>query len=179
MISVKKITSFICTVILFVFVLACNEKPEPAEEINTRELQESVTLTAKDIEQIDYVEYVLSDTSEKATTDWIKFQEFQLQIEALKKGNLSFFKDDRDILKAFITDLKNEIPETLDESAIVVRLIALETSIYKLEGIATLHNPEKDTLLNAIKEVLTGHTNLIFQINKKFEKESQSIQKPN
>ncbi|NND52171.1 MAG: hypothetical protein HKN54_07185 [Flavobacteriaceae bacterium] len=91
---------------------------------------------------------------------------------------MSFFKDDKTILQSYITDLKNEIPEKLNENSIVVRLVALETSIYKLEGIAIVPDAKKEELLQSIKDVLVSHVNLIFQINKKLEKDAQNIVKP-
>lgn len=140
---------------------------------------ESYKLTAKDIETIQYTEYVMSDAAERATKDWAKFQELSLQIELLKKADLSFFKDDKAILQGFINDLKNTIPNNLNQSSIFVRVVALETVIYKLEGTANLHDVKKEDLLSSIEATLIAHTNLIFQINKTLEKEAQKIKKPN
>jgi hypothetical protein len=50
--------------------------------------------------------------------------------------------------------------------------------MYKLEGLSTLDRAENDALLLAINGVITAHSNLIFQMNKKFEKEAQNVNKP-
>lgn len=135
-------------------------------------------LTIKDIDNIEYTDYALSDSAINITQNWPAFLELNKQIEILKQADLSFFKDDKAILKSTISDLKNEIPEQLNQTAIEVRLISLETNLYKLEGSAILDNSKKETLLNDIKDVLLSHTNLIFQINRKLEKDAQTIQKP-
>jgi hypothetical protein len=55
----------------------------------------------------------------------------------------------------------------------------IETTFLKLEGLASLSSAKKEDLLIIIKDVLVSYTNLVFQMNKKFEKESQNIEKPN
>lgn len=165
--------------ILLVLILSCNKIAQSNEkalqEVNPKEFK----VSSNDINQIKFTEYVLSDLAEKYTIDWLKFQSLQEEINLLKKGDISFFSDDKTILKGFITDLKIEIPETLNIPSILVRLSVLETTIFKLESIANLNNVEKEFLINAIKEVLVANSNVILQVNKIFEKNSQKIEKPN
>ena len=157
---------------------SCKSDEKGDEEEHVEIPAESVKLTAKDVATIKFTEYALSDSGEETTKDWLKFQELFAQIELLKKADLSFFKDDKVILRGFLEDLKNEIPETLNESSIIVRLIAMETTIYKLEGLAIIPNAKTEDLINAVSDVLMAHNNLIFQINKKLEKDNQQIEKP-
>ena len=53
------------------------------------------------------------------------------------------------------------MPEEFNIPSIQARLSALETAIFKLEGINNLKNLDKETILNYIKEVLVAHSNLI------------------
>ena len=168
----------ISSIVLFVN-LSCNRSNEVIEELPQNTSSKENKITIKDIEQIKYTEFALSDLSENYTRNWLKFQEFLSRIEILKKGDLLFFKDDKVILQGFITDLKNEIPEDLNTPSTLVRLTVLETTMFKLEGISNINNVKKEMVLNAIRDVLVAHSNLIFQINKKFEKDSQNIEKPN
>ena len=140
--------------------------------------QNDKKVSAKDIAGINYTEYALSDTAENVTKDWLKFHELANQIELLKGGDLSFFKDDITLLNGFVNDMTSEIPEQLNEPSIIVRLVALKTTMYKLEGSANLERETKEALLRSIEDVLIAHTNLIFQINKKLEKDAQNITKP-
>ena len=166
--------------IIMIVTVSCKNDTTVVNETtsDTADIQND-KLTKSDIESIEYTEYVLSDTAEKITESWSAFLELNRQIEFLKEADLSFFKDDKDILRSTLTDLKNEIPETLNQTAIEVRLLALETNIFKLEGIAILDKAKKTDLIESVKDVLLSHTNLIFQINRKLEKDAQNIQKPN
>lgn len=158
---------------------ACKkELTEP--DVTVEESQKpDYNLAASDLESLAYTDYALSNEAELAVKDWVKFHELSTQIEALKKADLSFFIEDKTILQSYLTDLKNEIPEKLNENSIIVRLIALETSIYKLEGIAIVPDVSKAVLLQNIKDVLVSHVNLIFQINKTLEKNAQNVIRPN
>lgn len=165
------------SMLLFI-LLGCKNKGEQVEALSSNAESQDHRITGNDIEQLKYTEFALSDLAEDATTDWLKFQELQSQIEILKKGDLSFFRDDKAILVSLLTDLKNEIPETVNVPSVAVRLSVLETVMFKLEGLATLERVKKEDLLQTINDVLIAHSNLIFQINKKFEKEAQNINKP-
>ena len=175
--NIIKIFTFLS---MTLFILSCNPdvKNESAivDEITTID---SSIITANDISKIKFTEYALSKITQNKTSNWQKFNELSNKIELLRTGDLSFFRDDKAILEGFIADLKNEIPESLNTQSILVRLTVIETVFLKLEGLASLKTAKKEDLLIAIKDVLLSYTNLIFQMNKKFEKESQKIEKPN
>jgi hypothetical protein len=108
----------------------------------------------------------------------LKFQELRKHIDDLKKGDLSFFIEEKTIIQEFTTELESQIPESLNDASINARLVALKTTIYKLHDDATLNSHDKKLLLISIKETLIAQISLIFQINKKFEKDGQQIKKP-
>jgi len=163
---------------IFFIALGCNSKSKLGEQANEIiDLKEN-QITSKDIEQLKYVEFVLSNLSEKAISNWLKFQEFNGHMEILKKGDLSFFKDEKAILQTFFIDFATEIPESINTPSILVRLSVLESTVLKLEGISKFNNVKKEIVLAAIREVLIAHSNLILQINKKFELDSQNVKKP-
>ncbi|MCB0463915.1 MAG: hypothetical protein KDC81_14545 [Flavobacteriaceae bacterium] len=167
------------SLLVILFISSCNTKT--ANDSNTDEeiiTIDSSKITAKDIAKLKYTDYALSNLTISKTTNWQKFNELTNKIELLKTGDLSFFRDDKAILESFITDLKNEVPESLKTPAISARLKVIETVFLKLEGLASLSSAKKEDLLIAIKDVLISYTNLVFQMNKKFEKESQNIEKP-
>jgi hypothetical protein len=173
---------YVVPYIMLVFILTVLLQCKNYNDANTMKLQENnietQKISSKDIESIKYTEYVLSDLAQEKTKDWITFQNLLDQIELLKKGDVSFFKDDKTILKSFIDDLKNEIPESLNTTSIIVRLTVLETTLFKLNELLNLQNVTKQSILNNIKDVLIAYNNVILQINKKMEKESQNIVKP-
>ena len=171
--------------LLFVLGLIINGcRPEAEQAVQPDEDQQASQsinwqkITEKDISDLKYTEYVLSDMAEIATKDWLKFGELNNQIELLKTADLSFFADDITLLEGFLNDLESEIPETLGETSILVRLSALKTALYKFEGSASLQRESKEAVMQSILDVLVAHSNLIFQINKKLEKDAQNIEKP-
>jgi len=166
----------IAVLIGFISLFNCKEKKT---EIDSNPVTyEEINITSKDIEGIKYTDYALSNLSEKQIENWLQFQELNSQIEILKKGDLSFFNDETELVTTFIKELKEEIPEKLNTPSIQARISVLETCFFKLEGIKNLKNLDKKTILSFIKEVLISHSNLILQINKKLEQESQKIEKP-
>ena len=143
------------------------------DENNTASL-----ITKKTIQKLNYLEFGLDAKVEKITKKWKKYTELDGVISNLKQADLSYFKDNHEIIEALITDLKQTVPKKLNSPSIVSRLIALETKIYKLESVVNLSNSSTETLMSSIKEVLVSFSNLNLQMNKKIERESQKIKKP-
>ncbi len=176
--QLKTFNSLILICIILFLNLSCDKTTQSSEKKLQVITTEVSKVSAKDINQIKFTEFALSDLTVKHTIDWLKFQELQQNIDLLKKGDISFLTDDVTILQSFFKDLKIEIPETLNIPSILVRLSALETTVFKLESIAKLNNVKNEVLISVIKEVLVANSNVILQINKKFEKDSQKIEKP-
>ena len=139
---------------------------------------EYTKITPQDIKGIKYTEYVLSDLAKKEVANWTKFKDLDIEIENLKNGTLSFFKDDKTILQALITDIKNEVPESLNSSSIIVRISVLETAMYKVDETLNLQSSTKEAVVEDIERLLLAYNNCIYQINKVIEKASQNIIKP-
>jgi hypothetical protein len=166
--------------LVILFISSCNtQTTNNSNIIEEIETIDSSQITSRDITKLKYTDFALSNLTKSKTSNWQKFNELTDKIEILKTGDLSFFRDDKAILVGFLNDLKNEIPESLKTPAILVRLSVIETTFLKLEGLASLSSAKKEDLLIIIKDVLVSYTNLVFQMNKKFEKESQNIEKPN
>ncbi|MDA7558535.1 hypothetical protein N8768_05190 [Flavobacteriaceae bacterium] len=170
--------SVVFCLIIFLFGCLNTEKLE-SNSIPQISSIDSSQVTTQNISNLKYTEYVLSDISKIKVRDWQKLNDLMDIIEEVKLGNLSFLNNDKVILDSFFTDLKNEIPESIKSTSILVRLTVIETLFLKLEGIMSLKFTQKENLLKNIKDILVSHSNLILQLNKKFEKESQNIKKPN
>lgn len=179
MFKIKIESLFLLSCLLIFLNSGCDRASQLGEKNLNQISTKKLNVTAKDISQLNYTEFALSNLSEKATENWLKFQELQKEIEILKNGSLSFFKDDKAVLQSFFKDLKVEIPESLNIPTILVRLSVLETTIFKLKGISNIKNIKNELLLDVIRDVLVANSFIILQMNKKFEKDSQDIQKPN
>ncbi|MDB9960995.1 hypothetical protein OAD62_02780 [Oceanihabitans sp.] len=168
-------------VLLILGVLfCCISCAKQEESIALNDIQEETVsqITKEDISKLNFKEFILDAKAEKTLESWQKYYELDNMINNVNQANLAFFKNNNEILIAFIDDLKATTPEVINTPLIMARLVVLETKIFKLEGVVNLSNPEKKELLSVIKECLSAFSNLNLQINKKFEKDSQNIQKP-
>ena len=162
--------------LLICFVSCTNSKGNSAQIIQEKS---NVSIISKDdISKINYIEFVLDSKAEKIFETWAKYIELENLMTNLKQGDLSFFKDNDALLLAFIEDFKSTVPDQINSPSIQVRIKALETKIYKLESAVSLSTTSKEDMISSVKELLIAFSNFNLQINKKFEKESQNIQKP-
>lgn len=170
---------------LFVFILIALSLTTCADKANLDNLASDVEqkseqqISSKNIDNLDFTDYALSDESLRKIASWNQYNELNGYIEALKKANFDFFREEKSILKTLLDDSVANLPEQIKTKAVTARIIAFQTSCYKLHGELEGNGQSKEATLNAIKEVLIAFANLNFQINKKFEKEGQNIQKPN
>ena len=168
-------------ILLFSFFLIsltnCKKETQQAEILN-KDNQESQKILKSDIDIIKYTDYILSDQSVKVTADWVKFLELQDEIEKLKKGELTFFRDDIVLIKTLTKELKEAIPESLNKHVITTRITVLENNLYNLHSELNLKRPTKNYTLKSIKALLISASNLKLQINKQLEMDSQNIIKP-
>ncbi|WP_296311787.1 hypothetical protein [Winogradskyella sp. UBA3174] len=163
-------------VIVVVFSIACsfliiscdNSKTDQTSAVKN-ESQTELKISAKAIEGFKYDDYALSNEGQDLVNGWEKYQELSIQINYLKKADLSFFNSDKKLLTDFISDLNENVPERLQTNSITSRVLIVETKLLKLNENLTISNITTETKLSSIKEVLVAFSNLIFQINWKLE----------
>jgi len=168
---------FLSLLCLLFCLFACNQ----AENENASDSQnkvDSLKVTKEDISKLDFIEFVLDEKAEKLFENWTSYTELDNHISDLKQGDISFFKDNPELLNALLKDFKETLPEQINSPAILARVKELETKIYKLQSITNITNGNKNVLYPVIKELLISFSNFNLQVNKKIEKESQNIQKP-
>jgi len=156
----SKLNLIISRLIMLIVIsinIQCKKIEEPNLEQELEDTTEFIKITSQDINNIKYTEFVFSDLANKETENWAKFKKLEAEIENLKNGSLSFFKDDKTILKGFITDLKNEVPESLNRSSIIVRLSVLETAIYKFDETVNLQSSTVDAIIEDVKRLLLAY----------------------
>lgn len=158
-------------------ILSCSQNKQETSADNT-EVSQEVVLSKEAIASLRLTEYVLDAKAEKTLSTWQKYNELEGLVSDVKNVDLTFFKDNKEVLKSFLDDLKSTIPESINTPAIQARLKIVETMGYKLEDQVMLSQPKQADVLVAIKSFLEAVSNLNFQINKKLERDSQKIQKP-
>ncbi|TWO31552.1 hypothetical protein E1J38_013055 [Seonamhaeicola sediminis] len=161
-------------VILVVF--SCKNSQENEGDININ--KDNQEITEKDISNIDYIEFLLDEKTEKHTADWIEYNQIQEIIGNVKKGDLSFLQKNRAVIDSTLTELKLYIPEPLNSPSISARINAFETKMLNLESIYNLNTTTKEDLLKALKDFFVAFSNLNLQMNKKVEFDNLDIQKP-
>lgn len=171
----SKVLFFLSILLLLV---NCKKENQVNNATSKDEVQNSNKISKSDIKNIKYVDYILSDQSLKAVSDWMKFQELQEEIEKLKNGELNFFKEDIVLLNTLYEELENTIPENLNNPEVTTRITVLKNNSFNLNSELNLDRNEKSYGINSIKELLVAASNLKLQINKKLEMDSQNIIKP-
>ncbi|MDO6596048.1 hypothetical protein Q4512_03920 [Oceanihabitans sp. 2_MG-2023] len=162
---------------LFFCVFSC-KKTDVTQNVEEVKDETSLKITKEDISKLNYTAFILDSRTKNSSEFWQKYAELDEVVSKVNQADLSFFKENNEVLIAFVKDLKETIPEEVDTPHINARLIALETQMLKLEGVANLSQPKKEEVLLVVRDFLTAFSNLNLQINKKIEKESQNIQKP-
>jgi cysteinyl-tRNA synthetase len=158
--------------------LACNNTSKKTETEQTFVEPVSKSLTEKDISKLKYVEYVLDIKTENAIKDWLKYKDLEDLVQNVKKGDLSYFNDNKKAIKTFLEEFMKTVPDTVNTPSVTARITALETKLYKLESLSNLETTTKQELGETIKEFLQAYSNLNFQMNKKLEKDSNQVEKP-
>ena len=162
---------------LFILCFSCkktqeNTSADAAEQSNRQEI------TEKDMSKIKYVEYALDLKTEDTIENWVEYSQLQDLIKDIKKGDLSFFNDNKTVIKLLLKELKSNIPDQVNSASITARILVLETKLYKLESLSNLSTTSKEELIAVIKEFLVSFSNLNMQMNKKIEFDNRSIEKP-
>lgn len=158
-------------------LLSCQDTDSKKNQLPPENvLDELVTKT--DVQALKYTDFKADAKVEKIISSWAKYRELNTIILDVKAGNLSFFKSNKEIVETLNNELISTIPESINSSLIMARIIAVETKMYKLESAVNLSNATTTSILESVKELLVAFSNLNLQLNKQLEKESQRIQKP-
>lgn len=158
-------------------LISCGNNKKQQVEVNT-EKQDTSIIEKEDLSQLNYTDFVLDKNSRAKISDWIKYDELEEKINELKKADLSYFKSDKEVVETLIKEFEETIPESIKTDAINARVLVVQNMYYKLNDTINLSTSTKSELKKAITDLLESFSNLNFQINKKFEKDSQNIIKP-
>ena len=156
---------------------ACKNTQEGSTE-DQIEQNKSQEITEQEIAKLKYIEYALDATTEDILQDWAEYTQIEEVVANIKKGDLTFFNDNEKAIKLLLKELKQNVPEPLNSSSIVARVLVLETKVLKLESLANLSTTTKEELLETIKEFFVSFYTLSFQMNKKVEFDNRSIERP-
>ncbi|WP_445733054.1 hypothetical protein [Mariniflexile sp.] len=168
---------FLSLISLFLMLFSCKKDQENTDLI-AKKGTDSREITAKDISEFRYTDYILDDRTEETIANWNEYKQLQEVVDNVKKGDLSFFDNNKKEVRELLVNLKKNIPPQVNTSAIYARLTALETKLYKLESLSNLSTTSKPELIGILKESLVAFSNLNLQMNKKLEGDHIIIEKP-
>ncbi|MBD0831475.1 hypothetical protein [Aestuariibaculum sediminum] len=164
---------------LLSFILVINScKQSPKESDNSNINHSAYELTEADVSKLKYTEFLLDKKTEETILSWNEYTQIKDIILNVKKGDLSFFKDNKNIISTLLKDFLRNIPEKMDTAPVKARITAFETKFYKLESFSNLTTTSKEELLNTIKELLISYSNLNLQMNKKTEADKNVFERP-
>ncbi|WP_434037127.1 hypothetical protein [Formosa sp. 4Alg 33] len=168
----KKIT----ILLLCLGLWACNSSEKKEKEVVEEEV--SPFIFKDDILKLKYTDYVLDRKVESDIETWDKFKELEVVMSQLKSGDVSYFQGTSKSIETLLKEVVNGIPEVVNTPSIQARFLSLETKMLKLQSVLSLRDIPKEEQLQNVKETLIAYSNLNLQINKKYEKDSQNIEKP-
>ena len=159
------------------FLLSCKNNKADQSNINLV-VQDSTSITKADIEKLNYTEFILDTDSDKGMVGWLKYREMADKINEIKNGDFSYFKGDKKIVETLITEFEDTFPEDILDEAIQARILIVKTMYLKLNNTVNMTTSSKSNIKKSISDLLEAFSNLNYQINKKFERDSQNIVKP-
>ncbi|RCW93442.1 hypothetical protein [Winogradskyella arenosi] len=164
---------YILLFLSFIGLSSCNE--DAKNETVVQEVAVETTskkITAKMIESLEYRDFALSPEADRAIASWGEYHELGRQLDFLKRGDFSFFNGDKAVLKKFILEFKNKLPEAFETNPIESRIAVIETELLQLNENLTLDNIKNTTRLESIKGLFIAFSNLNDMMNKKLERET-------
>ena len=165
------------TIILLCLGLwACNSSEKEKKEVVEEDV--SPFVFKDDIEKLKYTDYVLDAKAQSDFDSWDKFRELEGVMVQLKSGDVSYFQGTSKAIETLLKEVLEGIPDVVNTPSIQARFLSLETKMLKLQSVLVLRNMPKEEQLQNVKETLIAYSNLNLQINKKYEKDSQNIEKP-
>lgn len=143
-----------------------NSKSESSKIVSKKDIFKSFTSDTN---------FIVEDLDESLSS-WNGFSELKEFIVSISKGDYQSLDESNETTKDLFSLLVTKIPSTIDNPSIVARIKVTETLAYKLKSNFKNKSTEFEKTKN---NLLNSYSNVLFQIKKTLEKESQKIVNPN
>ena len=164
------IQSLTCCLLFTIFTNCKNpsnkSKSESSKIVSTKDIFKSFTSDTN---------FIAEDLDE-SLSNWNGFNELKEFIVSISKGNYLTLDESDETTKDLFSLLVTKIPSTIDNPSIIARIKVTETLAYKLKSNFKNKSTEFEKTKN---NLLNSYSNVLFQIKKTLEKESQKIINPN
>lgn len=154
-------------------LINCNTNDNSLSKIELKDTSSSIQ--SENYPQNQSLTVLEIDDSALAELDlWTAFFVLQKEVLKLEENKPNAFEDKEQNIGVFFKDLTRNIPKLFDTNTIWARLKVLETEVFLYHAYA---NAEVDDehVSTARLNVLLAYYNLVRQINKLHEKETQNI----
>ena len=111
-------------------------------------------------------------------SDWVALKELAKLITDISNENHQALEESEESLSDLFSALVVKIPDPVNKSSITTRIKVLETLAYKLTVEYSINQNNSIEFENTKIDLAEAYSNLMFQIYKTLEKESQLISKP-
>jgi hypothetical protein len=170
-VNYKNIIQSLTFCLLFTIFTNCNNpgnksKSESSKIVSKKDIFKSFTSDTN---------FIVEDLDESLSS-WNGFSELKEFIVSISKGDYQSLDESNETTKDLFSLLVTKIPSTIDNPSIVARIKVTETLAYKLKSNFKNKSTEFEKTKN---NLLNSYSNVLFQIKKTLEKESQKIVNPN
>lgn len=164
--------TFFSLIIALVLVVSCGDTQNESALSNEQEtgLNETYGNPAFKFPKI-------STSAETYLNDWTVFADFRAEAIAINGSNLTTLKNRSEFLVSRLDSLIKKIPDTLDTQPVYSRLLVAKTRAALLQQLANKVKIDESEIDNGVYEMNLATTNLIVQINEKFEKDAIDSQR--
>ncbi len=166
--------SIIIVVVLYglQFLTSCGNDSQKVVEIEPANVQEKQFYGID-----DFVFPNLDNNSKIQVSQWAVFEDFDNEIRTINRRTKEVLRNKSLRLVTQMDSLSKNIPDTLSSRAIKSRLLVVKTRVYLLNQEINKSKSDSSMLQNHISELNTSYSNLIQQINEKFEKDAIDVQR--
>lgn len=173
--SLKMHKLSIRSLFLFIFsvtVIGCGEAPED------KKTDDSLLKNTRSLYGEKNFKFpVLSTTAREQVSQWIVYDDFEAEAKAINNSSLQSLKNRTERLMVHTDSLSKKIPDTLKTKIITSRLMVVDTRVNLL--LQELNRQRVDSVIvqDYIGELNTSISNLLFQLNEKFQKDAIDMAK--
>ncbi len=155
------------SLVFFVLLIACDADKKQNSEVSF-ENSDSIEIS---LPKTDVTFPRLSPHAQDVITSWQYFQEFENDLRRINSGNVRNYQTETERMVSVSDSLLKNIPEPLNTNAISSRMRVVNVRVKLLDE--TMHQPNVETniISKNLEETNVAFSNLITQINEKFEKQ--------
>jgi len=159
-----KLFTAVLIVFIGLFVVSCNTSNEKSESLSDGE--PDLNLPKMDIRFPD-----LGPEAQDKITSWQYFKEFENDLLRINQGNVRSYRAETERMVIVSDSLLKNIPEELNTNAISSRMRVVNVRVKLLDETMHQVNVKTEVISENLKETNMAFSNLINQINEKFEKQ--------